>query len=48
MGVSKMSATGEVYDLKDISKFPGIYTKLDVGIALWWRGWIATQNENGA
>ena len=30
VGVSKMSAAGEVYDLKDIAKFPGTYTKLDV------------------
>jgi hypothetical protein len=29
VGVSKMSAAGEVYDLKDLSKFPGTYTKLD-------------------
>lgn len=31
VGVSKMQATGEVYDLKDVAKFPGTYTKLDVG-----------------
>jgi len=30
VGVSKMSAAGEVYDLKDLAKFPGTYTKLDV------------------
>ncbi|WP_246327344.1 hypothetical protein [Candidatus Competibacter phosphatis] len=34
VGVSKMSAAGEVYDLTDISKFPGTYTKLDASIAL--------------
>ena len=48
VGVSKMSATGEVYDLKDISKFPGIYTKLDVGIALGGGvGGLRLKNENG-
>ncbi len=26
LGISKMSAAGEVYDLKEISKFPGTYT----------------------
>ncbi len=48
VGVSKMGATGEVYDLKDISKFPGIYTKLDVGIALGGGvGGLRLKNENG-
>src|SRR5436190_18325933 len=32
VGVSKLSATGEVYDLKDLSKFAGTYTKLDTGV----------------
>jgi hypothetical protein len=34
VGISKMSAAGEVYDLIEISKFPGPYTKLDVSITL--------------
>lgn len=29
IGVSKVSASGEVYDLPDIAKFPGTYVKLD-------------------
>lgn len=48
VGISKMSAAGEVYDLKDISKFPGTYTKLDVGIALGGGvGGLRLKNENG-
>ena len=29
-----MNATGEVYDLKEVSQFPGVYTKLETSIAL--------------
>lgn len=29
IGVSKVSASGEVYDLSNLSKFPGTYVKLD-------------------
>ena len=48
VGISKMSAAGEVYDLKDITKFPGTYTKLDVGIALGGGvGGLQLKNENG-
>ncbi len=48
VGISKMSAAGEVYDLKDIKKFPGTYTKLDVGIALGGGvGGLQLKNENG-
>ncbi|MCB1823553.1 MAG: DUF1134 domain-containing protein [Candidatus Competibacteraceae bacterium] len=48
VGVSKMSAAGEVYDLTDISKFPGTYTKLDVSIALGGGvGGLRLKNENG-
>ncbi|MCB1777296.1 MAG: DUF1134 domain-containing protein [Candidatus Competibacteraceae bacterium] len=48
VGVSKMNATGEVYDLKDISEFPGIYTKLDMGVALGGGvGGLRLKNENG-
>lgn len=48
VGISKMSAAGEVYDLKDIAKFPGTYTKLDVGIALGGGvGGLQLKNENG-
>jgi hypothetical protein len=34
VGVTSMSASGEVYDLKDVSKFPGTYTKFESGVAL--------------
>lgn len=48
VGVSKMSAAGEVYDLTDISKFPGTYTKLDASIALGGGvGGLRLKNENG-
>ena len=30
IGVSKLSAVGEVYDLNDISKFAGTFTKLEI------------------
>jgi hypothetical protein len=33
-GASKMSARGEVYDLKNVSQFPGTYTRLDGTVAL--------------
>ena len=48
VGVSKMSAAGEVYDLTDISQFPGTYTKLDASIALGGGvGGLRLKNENG-
>ena len=48
MGISKMSAAGEVYDLEDISKFPGTYTKLDASITLGGGiGGLRLKNENG-
>ena len=48
VGVSKMSAAGEVYDLTDIAKFPGTYTKLDIGVALGGGvGGLRLKNENG-
>ena len=48
VGISKMSAAGEVYDLKDVSKFPGTYTKLDASIALGGGvGGLRLKNENG-
>ncbi len=48
VGISKMSAAGEVYDLKEISKFPGTYTKLDVSITLGGGvGGLHLKNENG-
>jgi hypothetical protein len=48
VGLSKMSASGEVYDLADISKFPGIYTKLDASVALGGgMGGLRLKNQNG-
>lgn len=34
IGVAKISAVGEVYDLFDVSQFPGTYVTGDYGIAL--------------
>ena len=34
VGVSKMSAVGEVYDMMEVSKFPGTYTKFEASVAL--------------
>jgi hypothetical protein len=48
VGVSKMSAAGEVYDLKDVSQFPGTYTKLEASVALGGGvGGLRLKNENG-
>ena len=48
VGVSKMSAVGEVYDLKKVSQFPGTYTKLEASVALGGGvGGMRLQNENG-
>lgn len=48
IGISRMSAKGEVYDLTNLSQFPGTYTKLDVGVALGGgMGGLHLKNENG-
>lgn len=48
VGVSKMSARGEVYDLTKLSQFPGTYTKLDASVALGGgMGGLHLKNENG-
>jgi LysM domain len=48
IGIAKISAAGEVYDLFDISQFPGTYVTGDYGIALGGgMGGIILQNENG-
>ena len=48
VGVSKMSAAGEVYELKDLDKFPGTYTKLDVSATAGGGvGALHLKNENG-
>lgn len=48
VGISRMSAAGEVYDLTNISQFPGTYTRLDASIALGGGvGGLRLRNENG-
>ena len=48
VGISKMSAAGEVYDLKDMSQFEGTYTKLDVSATAGGGvGAIHLKNEHG-
>ncbi len=48
IGVSKVSAVGGVYDLTDISKFPGTYVKLDGTVALGGGvGNMTLKNEHG-
>lgn len=48
VGISKMSAAGEVYELKEIAKFPGTYTQLDASITLGGGvGGLQLKNENG-
>ena len=47
VGVSKVEAAGFVYDLKDVSKFPGTYKAYSVGGALGaGAGEIYLKNEN--
>jgi len=47
-GVSKMSASGEVYDMEKVSQFPGTYTKLDASVAVGGgMGGLRLKNENG-
>ena len=48
VGISKMSAAGEVYDLQDVSQFPGTYTKLAASVALGGGvGGLRLKNQNG-
>jgi LysM repeat protein len=48
MGIAKISAVGEVYDLFDISQFPGTYVTGDYGIALGGGvGGMVLKNQNG-
>jgi hypothetical protein len=47
-GVDKLSATGEVYRLKDIADFPGKYSELRGGIVLGkGLGGLYIHNDNG-
>lgn len=48
IGVSRMSARGEVYDMKDVSQFPGTYVRLGGNVALGGGvGGMTLKNENG-
>lgn len=48
VGASKLAASGEVYDLTDVSKFPGTFTKLESSITLGGGvGGTILKNENG-
>ena len=48
VGVSKLSASGEVYDLSNLSKFSGTFTKLESSITLGGGvGGTILRNENG-
>lgn len=47
-GVAKVAASGEVYDLPNISKFPGTYVKLDGGATIGGGvGGTVLRNEHG-
>jgi|SRR4029077_6797672 hypothetical protein len=47
-GISKASAVGEVYNLKDMSQFPGNYLAGEAGFALaGGMGGISMRNSNG-
>lgn len=47
-GVTTIEAAGEVYDLKDVSKFPGTYTQWDASATLGGgAGALYLKNENG-
>ncbi len=48
IGISKIAAVGEVYDLFDISDFPGTYVSGDYGITLGGGvGGMVLKNQNG-
>src|SRR5574343_590820 len=48
VGISKVSLAGEVYDMSDISKFSGTFTKLESSITLGGGvGGTVLKNQNG-
>ena len=48
MGISKISAAGQVYDLNDVSKFPGTYVAGEYGISIGGgMGGELLKNQNG-
>jgi hypothetical protein len=48
IGISKASAVGDVYDLKEVGQFEGIYVAGEAGFALaGGMGGMALRNQNG-
>ncbi len=48
VGVSRMGARGEVYNLTDVSQFPGTYAEAEASIAVGGGvGGLVLKNENG-
>lgn len=48
VGAAKISAAGEVFNLTDVAKFPGTYTKVDVSATMGGgEGILRLKNENG-
>ncbi len=49
IGVSHLTATGEVYNLTDVSQFPGTYGQASVGYSVTdqGKGHLWLQNQNG-
>ncbi len=48
LGISRVSVTGEVYDMTELSQFPGTYRKFTAGVALGGGGAaLHLKNENG-
>jgi hypothetical protein len=48
LGIAKVTATGDVWGLDDLSKFDGTYYGVDVGVAVGGGGGgLAMRNENG-
>jgi hypothetical protein len=49
IGISKMTATGNVYNLKDVAYFPGAYLQLRTGVVVGdlSRGKLWLKNSNG-
>jgi hypothetical protein len=48
IGISKFSAVGDVYDMKDVSQFAGTYARLTGSVALGGgMGDMTLKNENG-
>ena len=47
VGITKISATGEVYNLKKVEDFPGLYSQGQLGITIGiGRGMVGVKNDN--